>query len=71
MIEKSNQRNKTKKGRKSGNYRFIFRKYLFLDIVSCSQAGYSKAFVRNVPIHRHSNTLQEPNTEGAGWPTLL
>lgn len=42
------ERKKTKKGRKPGVYRFIFRKYLFLEVANQSQAGFSEAFVRDV-----------------------
>lgn len=42
------ERKETKKGRKPGMYRFIFRKYLFLEMANQSQAGFSGAFVRDV-----------------------
>lgn len=55
--------------RKERELRFLFRKCLFLAVVNHGQAGFSKAFVRDVLICRRPDSRQEPGARG-GQPSV-
>jgi len=69
-VDRRKEKKKRKQASKPGKCRCIFRKCLFLAVVSRSRAGFGRAFVHGVLTCRHPDTLQEPNVQGTGWPAL-